>query len=102
MIRGRIVALSFLSFQSGRPPCVLLLVISNNGMFSLNSIDLRNKCGLLAFWREIQRRMCKANVLKSLYRRLKCILTQLDDNAWSDKMNKEQSADDPSVDLIHY
>ena len=22
-------------------------------------------------------------------------------SAWSDKMNKEQSADDPSVDLIH-
>ena len=23
-----------------------------------------------------------------------------EDSAWSDKMNKEQSADDPSVDLI--
>ena len=46
--------------------------------------------------------VCKANVLKSSYRKIwSNISNQADEEqVWSDKMNKEQSADDPSVDSI--
>ena len=58
---------------------------------------------LLAFWREIQPTdVCKVNVLKSSYRKIwsNILTARWRASAWSDKMNKEQSADDPSVDLI--
>ena len=46
--------------------------------------------------------VCKANVLKSSYRKIwsNILTARWRASAWSDKMNKEQSADDPSVDLI--
>ena len=58
---------------------------------------------LLAFWREIQLTdVCKVNVLKSSYRKIwsNILTARWRAAAWSDKANKEQSADDPSVDLI--
>ena len=71
-------------------------------MFSLNSIGCVTKCGPAGILEEIQPTdVCKANVLKSSYRKIwSNILTARWRAAWSDKMNKEQSADDPSVDLI--
>ena len=71
-------------------------------MFSLNSIGCVTKCGPAGILEKYNRQMCKANVLKSSYRKIWSILTaRWRTSAWSDKMNKEQSADDPSVDLIH-
>ena len=71
-------------------------------MFSLNSIGCVTKCGPAGILEEIQPTdVCKANVLKFIQKDLKYILTaRWRASAWSDKMNKEQSADDPSVDLI--
>ena len=70
-------------------------------MFSLNSIGCVTKCGPAGILEEIQPTdVCKANVLKSSYRKFEVILTMGEEQPWSDKMNKEQSADDPSVDLI--
>ena len=48
------------------------------------------------------RQMHVNNVLKSSYRKIwsNILTARWRASAWSDKMNKEQSADDPSVDLI--
>ena len=72
-------------------------------MFSLNSIGCVTKCGPAGILEEIQPTdVCKANVLKSSYRKIwsNILTARWRASAWSDKMNKEQSADDPSVDLI--
>ena len=71
-------------------------------MFSLNSIGCVTKCGPAGILEAWQADVCKANVLKSSYRKIWSNILTLDEeyDAWSDKMNKEQSADDPSVDLI--
>ena len=103
VIRGRVKPLSFLSFQSGLTSlCFVDDLCQILGMFSLNSIGCA--CAvLLAFWREIQPTdVCKANVLKSSTERFwsNILTARWRASAWSDKMNKEQSADDPSVDLI--
>ena len=51
---------------------------------------------------EDNRQMYVYNVLKSSYRKIwsNILTARWRASAWSDKMNKEQSADDPSVDLI--
>ena len=72
-------------------------------MFSLNSIGCVTKCGPAGILEEIQPTdVCKANVLKSSYRKIwsNILTARWRASAWSDKMNKEQSADDPSVDSI--
>ena len=72
-------------------------------MFVINSIGYDvTKCGPVGILEGIQLTdVCKVNVLKSSYRRFSNILTaRWRIKVWSDKMNKEQSADDPSVDLI--
>ena len=101
---GAWFALSFLSFQSGLTSlCFVDDLCQILGMFSLNSIGCVTKCGPAAFWREIQPTdVCKVNVLKSSYRKIwsNILTARWRASAWSDKMNKEQSADDPSVDLI--
>ena len=73
------------------------------GMFSLNSIGCVTKCGPAGILEGIQPTdVCKVNVLKSSYRKIwsNILTARWRASAWSDKMNKEQSADDPSVDLI--
>ena len=55
------------------------------------------------FWREIQPTdALYVNVLKSSYRKIWSNILTVDEEQVKpdDKMNKEQSADDPSVDLI--
>ena len=70
-------------------------------MFSLNSIGCVTKCGPAGILREITYR-CMVIMLKSSYRKIwsNILTARWRASAWSDKMNKEQSADDPSVDLI--
>ena len=63
-------------------------------MFLAINDDFVTKCGPAGILEEIQPTdVCKANVLKSSYRRFGNILTaRWRASAWSDKMNKEQSA----------
>ena len=71
-------------------------------MFSLNSIEVAN-AQVVRILREIQPTDGVGNnVLKSSYRKIwsNILTARWRASAWSDKMNKEQSADDPSVDLI--
>ena len=71
-------------------------------MFSLNSIGYATVRSLLAFWRKYNRQMYGVQRAKSSYRKIwsNILTARWRASAWSDKMNKEQSADDPSVDLI--
>ena len=73
-------------------------------MFSLNSIGCVTKCGPAGILEEIQPTDVQPGQRAQIF-----IQKDLENNiltarwrasAWSDKMNKEQSADDPSVDLI--
>ena len=65
---------------------------------------LQQSAVLLAFWREIQPTdVCKVNVSQPFIQKdLKYYFTPMDEEQahGATKMNKEQSADDPSVDLI--
>ena len=74
-------------------------------MFSLNSIGCVNKAsGPAGILEEIQPTdvAVRLNVLKSSYRKIwsMALTARWRASARSDKTNKEQSADDPSVDLI--
>ena len=73
-------------------------------MFSLNSIGCVTKCGPAGILEGNTNStdVCKVNVLKSSYRKIwsNILTARWRASAWSDKMNKEQSADDPSVNLI--
>ena len=105
VIRGRVVCIIvFIVSIWSDLLCVLLMIYALLGMFSLNSIGYVTKCGPAGIlegntnWQM----WCKANVLKSSYRKIwsNILTARWRASAWSDKMNKEQSADDPSVDLI--
>ena len=106
VIRGLVqFALSFLSFQSGLTSLCFDDYVKYWECFSLNSISCvtRGKI-ILAFWREIQPTdVCKIT-LTQIFMQKKIwsnILTaRWRASAWSDKMNRRQSADDPLVDLI--
>ena len=71
-------------------------------LFSLIVLVIK-VCPKVHSGREIQPTdVCKANVLKSSYWKIwsNILTARWRASAWSDKQNKEQSADDPSVDLI--
>ena len=102
--RARSLYYRFYRFNLVWPPCVLLMIyVKILGMFSLNSIGCVTKCGPAGILEGTQLTdVCKVNVLKSSYRKIwsNILTARWRASAWSDKMNKEQSADDPSVDLI--
>ena len=104
MIRGRVVCIIVFIVSIIRPSlCFVDDLCQILGMFTFNSIGCVTKCGPAGILREIQPTdVCKANVLKSSYRKIwsNILTARWRASAWSDKMNKEQFADDPSVDLI--
>ena len=73
-------------------------------MFSLNSIGCVTKCGPagISEGNTTDINVRGFNVLKSSQKKIwsNILTARWRASAWSDKMNKEQSADDPSVDLI--
>ena len=72
-IRGRVVCIIVLSFQSGLTSlCFVDDLCQILGMFSLNSIGCVTKCGPAGILEEIQPTdVCKVNVLKSSYRKIR-------------------------------
>ena len=97
-------ALSFLSFQSGLTSFVLYWwFMSNIRNVFTNSIGCVPCAVLLAFWRKYNWQMYVRPTCSNLHNRKiwsNILTARWRASAWSDKMNKEQSADDPSVDLI--
>ena len=101
----------------GRVVCIIVFIVSiwsdllvfcwwfmsNIRNVFTNSIGYVTKCGPAGILEGNTTDRCMGiNVLKSSYRKIwsNILTARWRASAWSDKMNKEQSADDPSVDLI--
>ena len=79
VIRGRVVCIIVLSFQNLDPDLLVLIddLCQNIKIFSLNSIGCVTKVGPAGILEEIQPTdVCKANVLKSSYRRFEVIFNR--------------------------
>ena len=91
--RARSLHYRFYRFGLVWPPlCFVDDLCQILGMFSLNSIGCVTKCGPAGILEEIQLTdVCKANVLKSSYRKIwsNILTARWRASAWSDKMNKE-------------
>ena len=102
VIRGRVVCIIVFIVSIWSDLLVFCWwFVSNIRNVSLNSIGCVTKECDFGILEEIQPTdVCKANVLKSSYRKIwsNILTARWRASAWSDKMNKEQSADDPSVD----
>ena len=103
VIRGASFAYRFYRFNHNSTSlCFVDDLCQILGMFSLNSIGCVTKCGPAGILEGNTTDRCVRPTCSNLHTKdLSNILTaRWRASAWSDKMNKEQSADDPSVDLI--
>ena len=90
------------SIWSDSPLCFVDDLCQILGMFSFNSIGCNKVRSCWHSGGKYNRQMYVRLTLKSSYRKIwsNILTARWRASAWSDKMNKEQSADDPSVDLI--